>query len=103
ARIVPIDRHQEDVDVGTTGPDRLLLDAADPRHPAVELDHACGRDLVAVVDVTSALLEQLEGERETSRRAADTTQVEADGEGKADAERLGGQDADQRSLRLRGV
>ena len=103
ARIVPICRHQEDVDVSPTGADRLLLDAADPGHPAVELNHARGCDLVAVVDVASPLLEQLEREGQTSRRTADAAEVEADRKRKVDAEGLCRQEADQGALRLRRV
>src|SRR5207245_8539938 len=103
ARIVPIRGNQEDIDVSSARPDRLLLDAADPRHAPVELDHAGGRNLVTVVDVAPSLLEQLERERQSGRRTAHAAEVEADRKRKAHAERLRRQNADQGSLRLRRV
>src|SRR6266566_8417707 len=63
AGVVPIDRHEEDVDVRFSRSDRLLLDAADPGHRSVELDLTGGCDLVAVIDVASFLLQKLERER----------------------------------------
>ena len=88
AGIVPIGRNQEDVDVSPTRPDRLLLDAADPRHPSIKLEHAGGRHLVAVVDIAPALLEELERERQARRRTAYAPEIEADRKRKADTERL---------------
>ena len=93
--VVPILRHEEDVDIRLARPDRLLLDAADPADAAVELDLAGGSDLVAVVDVPSELLEQLEREREACGRPADVAEVEPDREREADVESLRGQDSDR--------
>src|SRR5437763_17102069 len=95
ACIVPIRRNQEDVDVSTTRPARLLLADADPRHAAVELDHAGGRDLVAVVDIPPALLQEFKRKRQARRRTAHASEVEADRKRKAITERLRRQDADQ--------
>ena len=70
---------------------------------AVELDLAGRRDLVAVVDVAAAPLEQLECERQAGRRASDLSEVEADVEREVDVEGLDRQDADDRALRLGDV
>src|SRR5262245_8364963 len=76
--VVPIGGNEEDVDMCSTGADRLLLDASDPRHAPVDLHLARRCDPVAVVDVPPTLLEQLEGEGKTGGRPAHVAQVEAD-------------------------
>src|SRR6185295_9675272 len=78
---------------------RLLLDAADPRHLAVQLNLSCRGDPVAVVYVAAASLHQFEREGKTGRRPAHLAQVEADVEREVDVERLDRQHADDRSLR----
>ena len=102
--VVPIDGHEEGVDVCLACPDRLLLDAADARHASVELDLAGRRDLQPVVDVAAALLEELEGEREACRRAADvTSEVEVDGERQTGVDDFDRGEPDQRPARVEAV
>src|SRR2546429_2094315 len=103
AGVVPIDRHEEDVDVRFSRSDRLLLDAADPGYRSVELDLTGRCDLVAVIDVASLLLQKLEREREPGRWSADLAKVELDAERQANAQGLNRQDADDRPLRILGV
>src|SRR6266545_7423975 len=99
-RVVPIDRHEEGVDMGLAGPDRLLLDAADPRHRSVELDLAGRGDLQPVVDVAAALLEDLERKREADQRTAHLAlQVEVDRKRKPGLDELDGGEADERPAR----
>src|SRR5438132_1264039 len=60
--------------------DRLLLDGPDFAHAAVRGDRPGRRDLVAVVDVASAFLENLQRERKPGRRSADVPEIEPDAE-----------------------
>src|SRR5438034_463610 len=69
-RVFP-SRNEEDVRSGTSGADRLLLEAPDGDDRAVEA-HLSARDhLVAAVDVVAELLGDVQGEGEACRRAAD--------------------------------
>ena len=83
ARVVPIDWHQEHVDVRFSHADRLLFDAADSGHRSVELDLARRCDLVAVIDVASLFLQQLEREREAGGGPPDVSGVDRDGDRKS--------------------
>src|SRR6476661_8903901 len=103
ARVVPIDRYQEHVDVRFSYTDRLLLDAADSGHRSVELDLTCRGDLVAVIDVASLFFQQLEREGQAGRRPAHPAEVELDRERQLNVQGLDRQDADDRALWILGV
>src|SRR5712691_13074605 len=89
-------RHEEEVDPRAANPDRLLLEAADGGHGAVELELTGGGDSAAVVDVPTQLLEDVECEWEPGRGTADVSGVDLDLERELDERRLLNEDADDR-------
>src|SRR6266511_3718259 len=89
-------RHDEDANSGVADADRLLADAADRRHGAVELDLARSRDPATVVDVLAQLLEHVERERQSRGGPADVAGVDLHAERQLDERRLIDDHADDR-------
>src|SRR5437868_4085227 len=102
-RVIPSDGHEKDVRARLAGAERLLLDAADRCHAAVELHLPGGRDAVAAVDLVAERLHHLQGEREAGRRAADVAGVDPYLDRQGDARRLVGREADDRVTRVQWV
>src|SRR5512133_2909824 len=70
---------EEDIGTRVARAEGLLLDAADLLDASVERHLASGCDLLAAVDVGRAeLVDDVEGEGETGRRAADLPGVDPD-------------------------
>src|SRR5207237_10252585 len=90
-------------DVRLSRTDHLLLRAADRTDRAIGTDHPGGGDLVAVVDVPTALFEDLEREGETRGRAADVAQVELDLQRNVQVERRLRLEADHGARVVEGV
>ena len=68
--------HEEDVRAGSSGAERLLLDAADPTDVSVERDLTRRHDAAPMIDVLAELLEHVQCKRESCGRAADTTEID---------------------------
>src|SRR5262245_14698121 len=80
-------RNEKDVRSGAPGADRLLLEAANGDHRAVEA-HLSGRDHpVATIDVAPELLGYVQGEGEARRGAAYLAEVDVHGHGQRDLRR----------------
>src|SRR5688572_28156265 len=96
-------RDEEHVGPGASRADHLLLDAADRGDAAVELELARHGDTQAPVDVSSQLLDHIEGEREAGGRPADAAEIDLDADRKLDVGELLDLDPDDRPTRLLGA